>query len=56
MFDATGDGLPQKFQSASTNLYWEEGFREPAFMRVTRLGIEKYCADWVVVLQHRHQN
>ena len=32
MFDATGDGLPKKVQSASTNLYWEEGFREPDFV------------------------
>jgi len=56
MLDATGDGLPQKVQSASKNLYWEEGFCEPAFARVTRLGIEKSCADWVVVLQHRHRN
>ena len=33
MFDAkqnTGDGVSKKVQSASTNIYWEEGFRELA--------------------------
>ena len=29
--------LIQKGSGASTMIYWEEGFREPAFVRVTRL-------------------
>ena len=38
-------GLSKKVQSASTMIYREEGFREPAFVGVTRLGMEQYLAD-----------
>ena len=47
-------GLSKKVQSASTMINLEEGFREPAFVRVTRLGIEQYLADREAVLQHRN--
>ena len=47
-------GLSKKVQLASTMIDWEEGFREPAFVGVTRLGMEQYLADWEAVLQYRN--